>query len=681
MQKRLSFWTLTAIALGVWLSIVWIVQASQQLEPAAIGIRRPLQQACNDSRADLRIQEIRINSRGIGQPFDVRVEIINDSTGDNGLQDSWSYVYVDRSPSGNPDGQAFAPTARLASEGSINANFTVTSGFATVGWHTVSVVIDATNLVTNEGCGGENNNERATSFEIKTVQPTDTPPPTPTSFAPPQIYYFEPEEATIGRGDAVTLRWQVSGESISVTLDDEPVPVEAALEKYPSESHVYTLRAENPGGVVQKTSNITVADPTVTPTPTEAPCDYPIVHEFGASPSSVNRGERVTVFWDVERADQVFLNGEAVADVSAREFKIDRTTTFVLLARNACGDVEEDLTVQASFATPTRTATPTLTRTPTRTATPTATPRATRTPTRTPTRNVLPTRTFTATASPTRSVTPTATNTSSAFESPLGTPTGTAQATASASVTPTGSATSRATATMTAVATTTVTSTPGSTVTASTTAAPTASVTSGVPAGATATAPATVTPATATATARPTQTATATLTPTAVPPTATVDASGSAGGAVPTMTSSVGPSGPSGTPTSVPPLGTVRMYLCPLAVLLLFAVGVVILSIVVPRIQERQQDLDDFGYSASLYGVASSGDGAGDSLEASATPNLDARAPLPQDELPSSGISFDPDVSLLEDADPSEIISFDPLLDELPPPERQETEHASSTSE
>jgi hypothetical protein len=122
MQKKLSFWTLTATALCVWLSIIWIVQAGQQLDPLTRGVRQPLLQSCNDSRADLRIDEIAINSRGIGQPFDVRVAIVNDSTGDKGLQDSWSYLYVDRTPDGDPNVQAFAPTSGLADGGSISGH-------------------------------------------------------------------------------------------------------------------------------------------------------------------------------------------------------------------------------------------------------------------------------------------------------------------------------------------------------------------------------------------------------------------------------------------------------------------------------------------------------------------------------------------------------------------------------
>jgi hypothetical protein len=40
-----------------------------------------------------------------------------------------------------------------------------------------------------------------------------------------------------------------------------------------------------------------------------------------------------------------------------------------------------------------------------------------------------------------------------------------------------------------------------------------------------------------------------------------------------------------------------------LSVLLVFAVGVLILSIVMPRIQERRQGIGSFQYSASIYGL------------------------------------------------------------------------------
>ena len=47
-------------------------------------------------------------------------------------------------------------------------------------------------------------------------------------------------------------------------------------------------------------------------------------------------------------------------------------------------------------------------------------------------------------------------------------------------------------------------------------------------------------------------------------------------------------------PKNASTAGTVRMYLCPLGILLVFAIGVLTLSIVLPRIQERRQASDAF---------------------------------------------------------------------------------------
>jgi hypothetical protein len=139
------------------------------------------------------------------------------------------------------------------------------------------------------------------------------------------------------------------------------------------------------------------------------------------------------------------------------------------------------------------------------------------------------------------------------------------------------------------------------------------------------------------------------------------------------------------------------MYLCPLAVLLLFAIGVVILSIVVPRLQERQQDQDEFGYSAALYGVTTGAVGDGgpqqDLVHApeeatfkvdglNAGPAVERPAdPLVEDNPSLEDISFAPNGPLIDSEPLAHDISFDPLFEDLVPPESQETARASSAPE
>jgi hypothetical protein len=582
MRKRLSFWIAVGATLAVWLLASWIFQAHVEARQAAPRSRarqesKPLQQC---SGVDLVIDGIVVepDPPGVGQSYNVRVDIRNAGT-DTVSSNSVAYLYVDRSapnPPVNPDAQAFAATGGLTSDAVIGASFTVTSAHATAGNHSLWVVIDAADDV-NETCSsGENNNTGGTTFrifQVYTPTPTATSPPTPTAFPKPSIYSFTPETATVSIGDAVTLRWQVHGEAVSVYLDGELVPLEGSREIYPTSDHVYVLSAQNPAGSTQATSHITVVDPTVTPTPTSTPCDYAIIHEFGASPAATVRGGTVTVFWDVAGASEVFLNGEPVKAVSERTVKLNQTTTFTLVARNVCGDVEKELTVQASYATPTATLTPTLTQTPTRTPTPTYTPPP---PTSTPTRVVLPTPTYTpaegasaATATATTALTEvaaSATRTLSPFESPLETPTLTA--------------TEPATATATAA----IASTPTMTVALTATEAPTLTPT------------ATALPALA-------EVATATSTPSATPgaqAVSPISATVVAQGLVEVPTATL-PAGPTATAVAVPATGTLRMYLCPLSILLLFAAGVLVLSVVLPRIQERRHgvgfsDLDDAAF-------------------------------------------------------------------------------------
>jgi hypothetical protein len=89
------------------------------------------------------------------------------------------------------------------------------------------------------------------------------------------------------------------------------------------------------------------------------------------------------------------------------------------------------------------------------------------------------------------------------------------------------------------------------------------------------------------------------------------------------------------------------MYLCPLAVLLVFAIGVLVLSIVLPRIQERKQDLDPFQPAAIVYGVVSPHNqehkrDQQDYVRAPGDTMLDSDEPLPDEEQSSEGLSFDP---------------------------------------
>jgi hypothetical protein len=472
----------------------------------------PMQQNCSDLQ--VRSMSLQPDPPLVGVPFDVVVVIANEGSTAFG-NDTWTYLYVDQPAGGDPQVQQLAPTAGLGAGEVITTHLTVSGDRATLGFHTVTA------RPASDIC--PDNNTKSLQFQIQETPTPTVAPPTPTPYPAPQIYFFDPKDATVLAGETVTLKWQVY-RADTVTLDGEPVASEGSLLITPQQAeHVYTLRAENPGGYVSATSRVKVVQPTSTPTPTATPCPLATIHNFNATRLSIYRGEETTLFWDLSGATAAYLNGGGVEGVSQRTVTLDQTTVFTLVAHNECGDVEKSLTIDVRYATPSPTLKPTNTPLPTWTPTPTRPPM-------TPTRNVLPTPAApTPTAVPrTPTITP---GVPAVLQSPLEpSPTSTLVAT------PTETATSTATAT----AMPTDTATP----------LPTRRLEM-------------VTP-TPTSTAQM-MAAAELATPTALPETAT----------------------PALTPTPPLAVGSVRMYVCPLGVLILFSVSVLVLSLVLPRVRGR----------------------------------------------------------------------------------------------
>lgn len=554
MHKLTLFHKWVVVVLSAWLLLVPGLPrpAAAPIVPApAVPVldAAPLAQCTG---TDLQIAAVTIEPDPplTDEPYNVHVQIVNGGTvtATQSGATSWAVVSLGAPPGGGPTYQTEVPVDldELTPGGTATAHLTIPGEQAPGGYHYMWVRIDSNNNVDENCSDGENNNLLG---PITIAIPIELPPtPTLTPFPAPQIYFFQPGDVTVLRGSELTLRWQVYGDAVSVTLDGVPVPLEDTRTLVATESHVYTLRAQNPGGTVERVCRITVTDPTPTP------CTLAVIHQFGATRTTISRGEETTLYWDLSGATEAYLNDQGVQGVSQRTVRLEQTTVFRLVAHNTCGDVERSLTIQVVFSTPT------LTFTPTRTPVPTFTPTPTGTPTGTPTRYVLPTLTPTysppagaGTATPNVTVPPTlgpqsptitpgVLGTPDPLSSPLDPPTGTVVVETQMVATETPTLASTPTSTPTAIPElATVTPTPPWMAATKTHAALV-----GV-----------------TATAQAEDTATPLLTPT---PTPTVVVPASAGG------------------------GTMlRLYLCPLGVLILFAVGVLVLSFVVPRIRERQQ--------------------------------------------------------------------------------------------
>lgn len=104
--------------------------------------------------------------------------------------------------------------------------------------------------------------------------PAPAPAPAPPPPAAPSISSFSAEPTSIQRGQASTLRWQVSGNVTSVSIDQAIGSVQNTGNRRvtPTDSTTYTLTATGPGGTSTAAATVSVSSPPPpAPPPTPAP--------------------------------------------------------------------------------------------------------------------------------------------------------------------------------------------------------------------------------------------------------------------------------------------------------------------------------------------------------------------------------------------------------------------------
>jgi peptidoglycan-associated lipoprotein len=116
----------------------------------------------------------------------------------------------------------------------------------------------------------------ASACKKKVAPPPPPPPPPPVVQPPPpakpaapRVSQFSAEPTTIQRGQSATLRWEVSGESTSISIDQTIGPVQNTGNRrvFPADSTTYTLTATGPGGTSTAAATITVTAPPPPPPP------------------------------------------------------------------------------------------------------------------------------------------------------------------------------------------------------------------------------------------------------------------------------------------------------------------------------------------------------------------------------------------------------------------------------
>jgi peptidoglycan-associated lipoprotein len=124
--------------------------------------------------------------------------------------------------------------------------------------------------------------------------PTAPPPP-----AAPTITQFSAEPASVQRGQSSTLRWEVTGDATSISIDQGIGTVQGTGNRrvFPDNSTTYTLTASGPGGsnTARTTVNVTATPPPAPPPPTTTSTKPPF--------SQVLSSRVQDAYFDYDRSD------------------------------------------------------------------------------------------------------------------------------------------------------------------------------------------------------------------------------------------------------------------------------------------------------------------------------------------------------------------------------------------
>jgi hypothetical protein len=157
---------------------------------------------------------------------------------------------------------------------------------------------------------------------------------------------FNEREATIVRGQAVTLSWEVTfADTLLFLTNGTPETVTPASgfgsrTVTPEQDTTYILRAVNPytpPDGVSYAYTVRVIEPTPTPLPP------PVIQRFDVQPLTVTQGESVRIEWSVTGVAEVTIQGYATGLQPAGSVEVvpAQTTTYILVARTLDGQVRQ----------------------------------------------------------------------------------------------------------------------------------------------------------------------------------------------------------------------------------------------------------------------------------------------------------------------------------------------------
>jgi len=142
----------------------------------------------------------------------------------------------------------------------------------------------------------------ASSCKKKVPPPPPPPPPAreepppPPPPAAPTITQFVAEPTSIQRGQSATLRWQVSGQTTNISINQGVGTVQATGNQRvsPDDSTTYTLTASGPGGNRTATATVSVSAPPPPPPP-PPPANKPTIEQLLSQLSDI--------YYDYDKSD------------------------------------------------------------------------------------------------------------------------------------------------------------------------------------------------------------------------------------------------------------------------------------------------------------------------------------------------------------------------------------------
>jgi flagellar motor protein MotB len=164
----------------------------------------------------------------------------------------------------------------------------------------------------------------------------------------PVINNFVVNPASIAPGQSSTLLWQVAGaDTISITgLGNVAASGSKAVS--PAATTTYVLTASNAQGQVTQSATLTVTAVVTPPVPSAS---LPVIANFVVNPASITAGQSSTLLWQVAGADTISITGLGNVTASgSRAVSPAATTTYVLTASNAQGQVTQSATLTVTAA-------------------------------------------------------------------------------------------------------------------------------------------------------------------------------------------------------------------------------------------------------------------------------------------------------------------------------------------